>query len=315
MHNIPMYRSRASDIAARLNLRQVAQRAEWRRLCPACGYESGLVLTEKEGRALWWGAACQGGDDVTVAIRQASGAGGLISRRQPLDSVPTSRKTAVAKALWEAAILHGGTLVDRHLQARGLLGAQSSELRFHPAAPHPTGGRLPAMSVAIRVPTSDEIIGVHRTFLRRDGAGKADVEPARASLASVMGGAVMLEAWRPGQPLIVGEGIETSLSAARLIAGGAWSAVCCGIGTTSTIGNAVSASTGGSISDIEQRTAFYLRAMTEAVEALADPDPELDAERALVASVSLRARCRGPPPPITTPLKKTRPNTVPRGAT
>jgi hypothetical protein len=53
---------------------------------------------------------------------------------------------------------------------------------------------------------------VHRTYLRADGSGKAELDPPKAMLGSVMGGAVRL-AEGPG-PLVVAEGIETALSLA-----------------------------------------------------------------------------------------------------
>ena len=51
---------------------------------------------------------------------------------------------------------------------------------------------------------------VHRTWLRPDGSGKADIEPAKAMLGATTGGAVRLSDG-PG-PLAVAEGIETALS-------------------------------------------------------------------------------------------------------
>lgn len=51
---------------------------------------------------------------------------------------------------------------------------------------------------------------IHRTYLRLDGTGKADIEPAKAMLGSVTGGAVRLSSG--GGTLVVSEGIETGLS-------------------------------------------------------------------------------------------------------
>ncbi|WP_246045587.1 toprim domain-containing protein [Rubellimicrobium roseum] len=53
---------------------------------------------------------------------------------------------------------------------------------------------------------------MHRTYLRADGSGKANVEPAKAMLGGTAGGAVRLSN-RAGQ-LVVAEGIETALSLA-----------------------------------------------------------------------------------------------------
>jgi phage/plasmid primase-like uncharacterized protein len=84
------------------------------------------------------------------------------------------------------------------------------------------------MLAAIRDTRTGELRAVHRTYLRPDGTSKAEIEPAKASLGPVAGCAVMLDELREGVPLIVGEGIESALSAAALIGGSAWSAVSAG---------------------------------------------------------------------------------------
>jgi phage/plasmid primase-like uncharacterized protein len=57
-------------------------------------------------------------------------------------------------------------------------------------------------------------VAVHRTFLRPDGQAKAEIEPARATLGPIYGHAVLLHP--PGAEIVVGEGIESSLSAAAI---------------------------------------------------------------------------------------------------
>jgi len=54
--------------------------------------------------------------------------------------------------------------------------------------------------------------GVHRTWLRTDGMGKADIDPPKAMLGTCAGGAVRLS--EGGGRLVVAEGIETALSLA-----------------------------------------------------------------------------------------------------
>jgi hypothetical protein len=54
-----------------------------------------------------------------------------------------------------------------------------------------------------------ELVGVHRTYLVKPGA-KADVNPVKAMLGRVMGGALRLSCG--SGPLVVGEGIETTLA-------------------------------------------------------------------------------------------------------
>ena len=71
-------------------------------------------------------------------------------------------------------------------------------------------------------------VAVHRTFLRRNGTSKADVEPPRAGLGPIWGGAVRLYDYDPDKPLVVGEGIETAASAGVLLGFPAWAAISAG---------------------------------------------------------------------------------------
>lgn len=68
-------------------------------------------------------------------------------------------------------------------------------------------------------------LGVQRTYLDSTGAGKTNVEPARASLGSLSGGAVRLAEPEPGRPLVVGEGIESTAGAALLFDAPGWAAL------------------------------------------------------------------------------------------
>jgi phage/plasmid primase-like uncharacterized protein len=90
-------------------------------------------------------------------------------------------------------------------------------LRFHPALHHgPSGQSLPAMVARIRG-ADGQPRGIHRTYLRADGAGKADVAPAKMMLGPTAGGAVRIGKDMP--VIALAEGIETALSiraAARL---------------------------------------------------------------------------------------------------
>ena len=55
-------------------------------------------------------------------------------------------------------------------------------------------------------------LAIHRTFLARDGGGKAPVDAQKMMLGPCRGGAV-LSRRSPGAVLMVGEGIETCLAA------------------------------------------------------------------------------------------------------
>jgi phage/plasmid primase-like uncharacterized protein len=69
---------------------------------------------------------------------------------------------------------------------------------------------------------------VHRTFLAPGGAGKAKLDPPRMTLGPIAGAVVRLCRWVPGDALVVGEGVETSLSAGCLIGAPAWAALSAG---------------------------------------------------------------------------------------
>jgi len=66
-------------------------------------------------------------------------------------------------------------------------------------------------------------LAIHRTFLARDGAAKAPVDPQKMMLGPCRGGAVRLAA--PGDLLMVGEGIETCLAAMQATGHPAWVAL------------------------------------------------------------------------------------------
>ena len=69
----------------------------------------------------------------------------------------------------------------------------------------------------------DAPIAIHRTFLARDGASKAPVEPSKMMLGPCLGGVVRFA--ERGEVLMVGEGIETSLAAMQATGHAAWAAL------------------------------------------------------------------------------------------
>lgn len=120
------------------------------------------------------------------------------------------REKAVARArrCWAEAQPIGGTLAERYLRRRAIRCTLPATLRFHPACWHgATARRLPALIAAVE--RENELVGVHRTWLA-EPADKADIEPQKAMLGPVGGGAVRLSDG-PGA-LVVTEGVETGLS-------------------------------------------------------------------------------------------------------
>lgn len=213
----------ARELAARFGLHRAGR--EWRGRCPCCGYPEAFALAERQGRALAWCASCQ---DCEAVARLLRGAGALPERRRAdaparNPGAAAAERTARALALWNGAAPALGTPADRYLIARGLPGlAVSPALRFRADCPHPSGARLSAMIALVRN-VAGEPVAIHRTFLRRDGSGKADIQPAKASLGSISGGAIRLA--EAGPELVVGEGIESTASAGRMLGLPSWSAI------------------------------------------------------------------------------------------
>ena len=120
-----------------------------------------------------------------------------------------------ARRIWNAAFPIGATLAAAYLDARGVGHvASAAALRFHASLSHPNGpGGFPALVAGVQ-DASGRFLGIQRTYLH--GPHKAAVEPVRASLGSLAGGAVRL--CEPhGGALLLGEGIESTAAAMRVL--------------------------------------------------------------------------------------------------
>lgn len=143
------------------------------------------------------------------------------------DDSDDRRKRAIAAALWGEASPAPGTLVETYLRARGIEGwpveQATNRVRFHPAAFHHVSRgeaiRYPAMVGLVTAP-GGATGGVHVTYLRDDGRAKARTEPAKRmwgpQTRDDAAGCVWLTSPMGDGPLLEGEGIESTLSAAVL---------------------------------------------------------------------------------------------------
>jgi hypothetical protein len=134
-----------------------------------------------------------------------------------------SSRTRSALAIWQSSIPAQGTIVAAYLASRGIDLPVPDVLRFHIGLKHPSGGLWPTMVALVTNGADDTPLAIHRTFLTRDGAGKAPVDPQKMMLGPCRGGAVRLA--DPGDVLMVGEGIETCLAAMQATGHPAWAAL------------------------------------------------------------------------------------------
>lgn len=200
--------------------------------CPCCQYRTGFTVEDDRGRVL---VRCHAGgcsqDDVIAALKAA----GLWPGEPDRDWTPPPRRETIndnerpermqraAADLWRKSLPGAGTLVETYLHGRGILLPVPPTLRYRTSCLHAsTGLSLPAMIAAITVYPSATVTAVHRTYLTETG-GKAPLSDAKKTLGPKSGGAVRLAP--AGPVLIVGEGIETVLSAMLATGLPGWSAL------------------------------------------------------------------------------------------
>lgn len=132
------------------------------------------------------------------------------SQERPRPETPPS---AAMDAVLVGAALIAGTAVERYLRNRELPAPITDDLLFHPKLLYQDDrSHHPAMIGIVRS-ASGERIALHRTYLRADGGGKADVPKPRKLLGSPIGGAVRLAEPGPVGALGISEGIESGLAA------------------------------------------------------------------------------------------------------
>nr|WP_120632602.1 toprim domain-containing protein [Ruegeria sp. EL01] len=108
-----------------------------------------------------------------------------------------------------------GSLAEVYLRGRDITHlAGLSALRYHPRCFHRPDGSdkvetWPALIAAV-TELSGQITGAHRTWLTRDGSGKAPLGEPRKAMGSLLGNGVRFG--MQGEVLAAGEGIETVLS-------------------------------------------------------------------------------------------------------
>ena len=141
-------------------------------------------------------------------------------------SAPEPKSTLpLARAIWAEAVPAIGTLVERYLASRGLTLPPRAPLRFHSACPRGKE-RLPAMVALMTDPVTATPVGIHRTYLRPDGHGKADGDPKK-----MLGGSGVIRL-SPDDEVTIGlgltEGIETALSVMQVGWSPVWAATSAG---------------------------------------------------------------------------------------
>lgn len=201
----------------------------WSAHCPAHDDKNpSLSITDKDGKILFYCHAGCSQDDVIDALKR------LGLREDRRDNFERPRKTrheltpedkkAFALKIWEESVSPANTLVETYLESRGLTIPIPSSIRFHPEMKHlPSGQTYPCMIALITQGIDGYPMAIQRTYLARDGKEKAPIESNKMMLGLSRGGAIKLS--EPDDFLMVGEGIETSLSAMEATGHPAWAAM------------------------------------------------------------------------------------------
>jgi putative DNA primase/helicase len=133
------------------------------------------------------------------------------------------RKQQFALGIWGDSKPIHGTLVEFYLESRRIgLRPPKEELRFHAALRHePTNKFLPAMVAPFRDANGNKI-AIHRTYLKADGRGKADVPNDKMMLGPTKGAAIRFG--DVGPEIRVAEGVENALTLREMLGFPAWAA-------------------------------------------------------------------------------------------
>lgn len=122
------------------------------------------------------------------------------------------KKAKRALEIWHGSIDPRETIVEHYLREhRGLRltdDIAGKVIRFHGSLWFDQNTRLPGMICLMRDIKTDEPRAIHRTFLHRETAGKID----RRMLGPAKGTAIKFDP-SPASGLMIGEGVETCLSA------------------------------------------------------------------------------------------------------
>jgi hypothetical protein len=133
----------------------------------------------------------------------------------------------IALLIWNKSSALTGTLAADYLASRNLHLPQTAMLRFHRGLLHyPTGTTWPALIALVTRADTGVPLAIHRTYLDRGGSGKAPVAPNKMMLGRCRGGVVRLSPAPAGDDeLLIGEGLETCLSAMQVTGRPAWAAL------------------------------------------------------------------------------------------
>lgn len=209
--------------------------------CPMCGGSDRFRFDNKDSAGTYYCNQCGAGDGIKLAIgilgsdyRDACARIDAIIGNVKLDAPgrdtsmsAEDRQALLRRVYMETRPIEPGDAAHRYLASRGVEElVYPKSLRFHPAMKDGEGGVRPCMVALVTVPGQAKAVTMHRTFLKPDGSGKAEMASPRKLMPGELpdGACVALSDYHGG-PLGIAEGIETAMSASALYEMPVWAAI------------------------------------------------------------------------------------------
>jgi hypothetical protein len=161
---------------------------------------------------------CHAGCDSVDVLKAINGSGVNIDYKPSSNGYQVNqsddyKEQYIDKVLGEVKPIKG-TIAEHYLRNERCISCEiSNSIKFHPKLKHsPTQKFYPAMVSIIQEINKDKVIGIHRTYLTPEGK-KANIEHNKMIFGKLNSGCVILnQGGFNSKYLVVGEGIETSLS-------------------------------------------------------------------------------------------------------
>ena len=188
--------------------------------CPAHNEKTpSLQVTDRENTVLVY---CHGGcsqSEVIAALKARGLWGGRASepkRREDVEKDETQQLAyKILHSAAQARCERDALTPAAYLQGRGIKIVPPTAMILPEArSAHYLNNRFPAMVC----PVADKrgVIGAHVTLLTRDGKAKSAARTPRKMYGPTKGGYIRLSVANPDLPLVVGEGVESSLAAMEI---------------------------------------------------------------------------------------------------
>lgn len=209
--------------------------------CPVCGGTDRFRWDNKDGRGTFFCSQCDPGDGMALACAflgkpfaevaaRIDGILGNVKPDAPARRARTEEETrsALIATYLDSKPVQPGDPVDRYLATRNLDElVYPKALRLVEKLRDGEGGVHPCMIALVGRYGEPKFDTIHRTFLKRDGSGKAEIASPRKLMPGPVpdGASVMLSDWTESGPLGITEGIETAMAASAIFNIPVWAAI------------------------------------------------------------------------------------------